>query len=245
MSPDPYQVRQYGVDSSGRPVLMNVRMKAAFDESCKRARVAPTIVQGAYMLRAGGGADQSAGTHNAGGCIDTRTWDLTWRQQRRLIRAARTVGWGVWKRDQKHGGFDEHMHWVLLGDKDATPDAQAQMTDYRNGGDGLWPLTGNDDYHWRPSPIPTFNYAKWLENQMPSVNDILSAKLNPEDKNSETVRSALNKGAAAFDAVQKLRDGSARRDQAIREALAELGNDAATKEQVTKARDQIIAVIGG
>ncbi|MGH2688373.1 MAG: hypothetical protein ACRDKW_06155, partial [Actinomycetota bacterium] len=158
---DAYEVRKYGTDSSGRDIFMNRRMKAAFDVACQKARVTPVIVQGAYMRRTGGGAGASAGTHDAGACLDTRTWDLSWWKQRRLIRAGRSVGWAVWKRSERHGGFDEHMHWVLLGDKDATDDAQWQMREYREGRDGL--ASGGRDYHWRPRPIPVFDYAEWLK----------------------------------------------------------------------------------
>lgn len=160
---DAYEVRKYGTDSSGRDILMNRRMKAAFDVACRKAGVTPTVVQGAYMARVGGGASQSAETHDQGGCIDTRTWDLSWWKQRRLIRAGRSVGWAVWKRNEKHGGFDEHMHWVLLGDQDATSDAKWQMDEYRQGRDGL--ASRGPDYHWRPKVIDGFNYAEWLKNQ--------------------------------------------------------------------------------
>jgi len=160
---DAYEVRKYGTDSSGRDILMNRRMKAAFDVACRKVGVTPTIVQGAYMRRVGGGADQSAGTHDQGGCIDTRTWDITRRQRRRLIRAGRSVGWAVWFRNERHGGFDEHCHWVLLGDTDATDDAKWQMNEYRAGRDGL--ATRGRDYHWRPRQIPLFGYAAWLKSR--------------------------------------------------------------------------------
>jgi hypothetical protein len=159
---DAYQVRKYGTDSSGRPIYLSVGLKAAFDEVCRRAKVTPTIIQGAYMAKVGGGAGASAGTHDEGACIDTRTWDLTTRQRRRLIRWGRRCGFqAVWFRNQRHGGFDEHCHWNYGGDKDATADARWQWFEYKAGRDGL--ASRGRDYHWRPDPIPTYPYAHWLD----------------------------------------------------------------------------------
>ena len=164
-------------------------------------------------------------------------------------------------------------HGIPLEKCDASPGSRG-VTWHRKGIDGNFPsglLSGRKpgDEHWSTSAgkecpfdgkiqgvvndiIPR---AKQLSqgDDMPSVNDILSAKLNPDTPaKSETVRSALNKAAEALDQVkslatdvQKLRDGSAQRDKAIRQALAELGEEGATAEQVQKAKDQIIAVIGG
>lgn len=160
--PDPYQVREHGRDSSGRPILMNNRMWAAFQAANKRSGVTPTIVQGAYMSRLGGGADASAGTHNRGGALDLRTWDLTSRQRRRWMRAAKIVGWAPWFRTAADG-FDEHMHVVLLGDQEATDDTMWQMGEYKAGRNGLT-NRNRDRTPWRPSPIPTFNYAAWFKN---------------------------------------------------------------------------------
>ena len=69
-------------------------------------------------------------THDRGGCIDTNVTELTAAQQRKVIRVARKVGWAVWIRTAPP--FDElHMHWVLLGDRDAHQDAKDQMASYK------------------------------------------------------------------------------------------------------------------
>jgi hypothetical protein len=233
-------------DSSGRPVRMNFRMKAAYDVVCERLGFKPVITQGAYMAMVpGGGAEESGGVHDAGGCIDTRTWNIDSDEERRVIRVARSVGWAVWRRDDKpaHGGFDEeHMHWVLLGDDEAVPDAQDQMAEYRANGNGL----GGPDYHWRPDPIPTFDYEADLEDQMQSVHDLLTAELNPDEAKSETVRSALNKGADALAEVRGLaesfgdfREQQRRRDQALAETIDAIAGDlkdVATKKQLDRLR---------
>lgn len=249
---DAYELVELGTDSSSRTILMNRRMKAAYDTVCERLGFEPTITQGAYMAKVGGGAPASEGYHDAGGCIDTRTWDIDSDDERRVIRVGRETGWAVWRRDIAHGGFDEeHMHWVLIGDQEAASGADLQMGQYRNGGDGM----GGSDYHWRPDPIPTFDYEAYLEDDMPSVNDLLSAKLNPNEERSETVRTALNKGADALGEVNSLsaafgdfRKHLNRRDQALAEAIDAIAvdlKDAATKKQLARVRQALAAESDG
>ncbi|MGZ4468731.1 MAG: hypothetical protein ACXVXB_09630 [Nocardioidaceae bacterium] len=141
-----------GLDSSGRRILLTRRMLAAFDAACALAGLTPVIVQGAFMAELGGGAAASDGYHDLAGCLDTRTWDLTTEQQERVLRAGRSVGWAVWRRDEEHGGMEEHHHWVLLGEPGCHPGAAAQQRAYLDGRDGL--DTAGPDYHWRPEVIP-------------------------------------------------------------------------------------------
>lgn len=195
-----------GVDPDGRTVRMTRRMKAALDVACEQSGVTPTIVQGAFMAELGGGASASAGYHDRSGCIDTRTWDLEPDDQDRLIRAARATGWAVWKRDGAHGGMDEHMHWVLLGEPDMAGGACDQERDYLAGLDGL--ASRGTDYHWRPEPITTFDYDSYLEAWMPTmkelkeelvpviVNQIMHRDLN---KDGMTVAAALRQASRADD----------------------------------------------
>ena len=146
-----------GTDSSGRPVVLTRRMLAAFDAACEQAGLRPVIIQGAFMTAHGGhGTPASAGTHDLAGCLDTRTEDLGEHEQRRVLLAARAVGWAVWKRDRDHGDFAEHHHWLLLGEPGMHPTARAQERAYLAGLDGL--DDGGPDYHWRPDPIPRFRY---------------------------------------------------------------------------------------
>jgi hypothetical protein len=159
---DAYEVVELGTDTSGRTVLVNRRMKAAYDAVRAELGFEPTILQGAYMNRVGG-ADSRSGYHDGGGCIDTRALAPDSDQERRLIRVARGVGWAVWRRDATHGGLYEHLHWVLLGDAQAAPSAIWQMAEYRAGRDGL--DTQGADYHWRPDPIPTFDYEAYLRGE--------------------------------------------------------------------------------
>ncbi|HYF71834.1 MAG TPA: hypothetical protein VD864_03380, partial [Nocardioides sp.] len=110
-------------------------------------------VQGAFMRRLGGGAAASAGYHDLGGCIDVRLWDLTPDQQTALNREVRLHGAAGWRRDQQHGGMDEHYHLVLGTDRPLAAGAEIQWDQYLAGRDGL--ATNGPDYMWRPTPLVT------------------------------------------------------------------------------------------
>lgn len=140
-----------GTDPSGRPVYMTRRMRRWWGRLCRRLGFKPTIVQGAWMVKAGGGAQASAGYHDGGGCLDVRVWDLDATQQERFIREGRKMGAAVWRRDREHGGMDPHFHLVLGCDFGLAAGAQLQWVDYIAGRDGL-DSKGND-YHWRPDPL--------------------------------------------------------------------------------------------
>lgn len=190
-----------GSDTSGRPILMTRRMRAAFDAVVAHCGIAPVIVQGAFMSDVpGGGAAASAGYHDLAGCIDTRTWNLTSDQQVALIKAARTVGWAVWKRDGLHGGMDEHMHWVLLDEPNMASGAQWQAAEYRAGRDGL--ASQGLDYHWRPDPIPGFDYDTYLEDDMPSMEE-LKEELVPAIINQLMDRRINGKGMTVAAALRQ------------------------------------------
>lgn len=200
-----------GLDTSGRRILMTARMKAAYDEVCDRSGVIPTIVQGAFMAELGGGASASAGYHDLSGCLDTRVWNLTVAEQDAVIRAGREVGWAIWLRDHRHG-MDPHMHWLLLGEPNMAAGAVWQEAEYRAGRDGL--ASRGPDYHWRPSPIPTFEFVSPQEDDM-----ALSEKLYPNREDSPTVRDAL-RAVLRFEAAEKRRAETLRKQvAAVRQAV--------------------------
>lgn len=245
---DPYLVTRIGTDTSSRPILMNQRMLAAWQATLEALDFTPTIVQGAYMARVpGGGATDSAGYHDAGGCIDTRTWDLAAEQEQRLIKAARRIGWAVWKRNQAHGGMDEHMHWVLLDDRDAASGARSQMAAYRAGQDGL--AGGGPDYHWRPDPIPVFHYQ---EDDMPTPQDLLNAEVTKNVSLKKAVRemhkdvAMLKKQFAEFRDNERTRDRERAKDTEARnqQLLAAVDaidvSDGMTKQELRSTMREVI-----
>ena len=130
-------VVRVGTDPSGRPIFMTRYQRRWWRRLCTRLGFTPTIVQGAWMAKAGGGAAASAGYHDGGGCLDLRVWDLTPVQRERVVRLARDMGAGTWLRDKAHGGMDPHIHLVLGSDSGLSAGARAQWQDYLDGLDGL------------------------------------------------------------------------------------------------------------
>lgn len=132
---------------------MSKKMRSWWRRVETRLGFKPTIVQGAFMAQAGGGAAASAGYHDGGGCLDLRVWNLTSEQQARTVRVLRSMGAAAWLRDEAHGGMSPHIHLVLGSDSDLAVGARRQWLDYLDGKDGL--ATGGPDYHWRPNPLVT------------------------------------------------------------------------------------------
>lgn len=168
---DGSEVRQRGIDSSGRPILMSDYLADWFDGYCSELGFAPTVTQGSWMSRVpGGGADDSAGFHDRGGCLDLRVWDRTDTQIRSMVGAARRGGAAAWLRNLEHGGFkDAHVHLVLGDDHDLANGAAWQWLNYTHGGDGLGDGTGKD-YHPRPKPLaikPPDHYLEGLYDMTP------------------------------------------------------------------------------
>lgn len=237
---DPYEVIRLGTDTSGRSILLNRRMAAAVDAVHSRlGGTTLTIVQGAYMARAGGGAVDSAGYHDEGGCLDWRVWDLASKglQLDQVIRALRSVGWAAWHRDQAHGGMDEHIHGVLLDDRDAASGARWQMGEYRAGRDGL--ASAGRDYHWRPRPIPTFDYQAWTS-QAGEDDMQLDEIINPgaDKKDQLSVGEALRIAAKGSARIETMLKDQARQLPAQLAAVVEADlPDGLTKEQKQQIRD--------
>lgn len=225
-----------GRDSSGRDLVMTLRMKAAFDAVVEECGFTPTIVQGAFM--AGNGAAASAGYHDKSGCIDTRTSDLSGSQHKSLIRCARIVGWAVWKRDAVHGGMDPHMHWVLLGEHNMADGARSQEADYRAGLDGL--DSKGPDYHWRPKHVTVFDYHAHLEGDMPTMKE-LKEDLVPAIVNQMMHRTINAKGMTVADALRQasMADDVRRMLDDLPNSLAKAVDDALPADQDTLTRAEV------
>lgn len=112
------------------------------------ARGSLTVVQGSYNA---GGVSASAGTHDGGGVVD-----LTAAEWQNKVHALRKVGFAAWHRppnwDGRGGG--EHIHAVLIGNRNLSPSAAAQVVQYRNRENGL--ASHGADPTWRPNPLPSF-----------------------------------------------------------------------------------------
>lgn len=183
-----FTVIKYGTDTSGRPILMTAYMARVWQQILDDPAVQPfadrlTIVQGAFMERAGGGASASAGVHDKAGCLDVRTWNLNATELEGFIRATRRHGFPFWRRDQRHG-MDPHAHGILGTDHPLDSGAAYQWRQYLDGRNGL--ANNAPDYEWRPSPLVT---------TPPEADDM---PYSPEEL-TKIVREAVAKEFAALD----------------------------------------------
>lgn len=190
-----FSVHQYGVDPNGRAILMTAYMHQWLQGVIADLGFTPTIVQGAFMSRIpGGGASESAGYHDLGGCIDFRIWDLPGNRPEQLVRVLREHGAAAWRRDQSHGGMDPHCHIVLGTDRPLAKGAGLQWLDYKDGLDGL--ASNGPDYEWRPDPLvltPPEDHVTPDDIEkvaQRTVELLLSAKVGNDDT---TLKQVLNK----------------------------------------------------
>jgi hypothetical protein len=191
-----------------------------------------TIVQGAFMVRVpGGGAKASNGYHDAGGCLDFRTWNLTTAELNAFINAWRKRGGAAWRRDKAllHGGFDPHCHVTLGSDSPLSDGAKNSWKQYQDGDNGLTGSSHGSDYERRPTPL--------VLKFDPEENDVqLSDKLGKDD-DTATVRDALRAAIHTQKAMFAFRKNIAARDAVIIDMLTELGNgldDGPSKKQIRR-----------
>lgn len=151
-----FTVAQYGVDSSGRPILMTAYMHQWWEGVVADLGLRPVITQGAWMARVpGGGAENSEGYHDGGGCLDLRVWDRSPIQRLAMVKTIRLHGAAGWRRYKSQGMEEDHLHLVLGTDDGLTAGAAAQWRDYIDGYDGLYYSDGRKrpDYEPRPDPL--------------------------------------------------------------------------------------------
>ena len=187
-------VRRRGTDTSGRAIWMSDRLAAWWDGYVDRLGFTPTIVQGAWMIKNGGGADASAGYHDRGGCLDLRTWDKTPAQQEAMVRVAREGGAGAWLRDKTaaRGGMDPHLHLVLGTDHDLAEGARHQWGEYVAGRSGL--ASRGADYHPRPKPLVTTIPTDWGDDIMATldeVREVIAAEIKRQVPTAQQVAEAV------------------------------------------------------
>lgn len=150
-----FSVHQFGTDAFGRPVLMTVFMHDWFEMYVAELGWRPQIEQGAFMSRLGGGADASDGAHDLGKCLDLETAGRTTAEIDRMVRTARILGAGAYRRDgtRLHGSMAPHMHLTLGADQPGSSMADILWSSYVGGGDGLGIQPPQPDYEWRPDPL--------------------------------------------------------------------------------------------
>lgn len=219
-----WTVRRRATDSSGRGVFASDFMWAWWLRCCDELGFTPTIVQGAWMTLAGGGANQSAGYHDGGGCFDLRIRDRSSTERGRMIHVFRSMGAAYWERYESQG-FDLHAHLCLGSDADIDDGAFQQWREYLAGGDGL---TGSaPDYHWRPDPIIT----------TPPPEDFMASSETEHKLDRIILQGAASK--ARDIAARKIARGTL---EAV-EALARGSKDPAILSRITRAKSQVLAAI--
>lgn len=139
-----------GRDSSGRPLVLDDRTLVKLRAAEAKLGHTFTVVQGSW--RGDAGADASAGTHDRGGVLDLRTWDLPAAvTPQRAVLELRRAGLVAWYRTTAQG-FDPHIHAVDRGNPDLDPSAARQVTAWEQGRNGL-ASNGPDDGPRVPIPL--------------------------------------------------------------------------------------------
>jgi hypothetical protein len=178
-----------------------------------------TIIQGSYHPTGG----PSEGTHDGGGTVDLAPFDADHK-----VHALRALGFAAWHRLPIPGLWDEHIHAVAIGDKQLSPAARAQVSDYYAHRDGL--ADNAPDPTWHPEPVPAFDFARWRKE-----NTLLKSDKRWLDKRFDTLHQQL----ATF------RENTLARDQHLArriDAISGQLSDTATREQVRRARADLAEI---
>lgn len=131
-----------GSDTSGRPLVVDDRTLAKLRLAERRLGHTFVIVQGSW--RGDSGAAASAGTHDRGGVIDLRSWDIPASIGiDRAVLELRKAGLIAWYRTSAQG-FDPHIHCIDYGNPDLAPSAANQVVAWKAGRNGL-ASAGTDD----------------------------------------------------------------------------------------------------
>lgn len=148
--PDPFEKVTYGGKLMDRKTMVGLQVAE------QRLGYTLTITQGCYNP---GDVSSSAGTHDGGGVVDLAPYEAD-----RKVRVLRDLGWAAWRRPTIPGLWPEHVHAVMIGHGRLSEAAQAQVQEYRAGGDGLAGSKPDPD-PYRPSPLPIFDYRAALRDE--------------------------------------------------------------------------------
>jgi hypothetical protein len=168
---DAYDKVKVGTYRDGSPMLLNKRTVAALDVVHEKLGYELTIVQGSYHKTTAA----SAGTHDGGGAVDLAPFEAG-----KKVHAMRAVGFAAWHRLPSQGDWPEHVHGILRGDREMSPEAAAQIVAYDNHRDGL--ADNAPDNTWHPDPKVTFDYPHYVRTHNMQLDD----DLYPADPGNDT-----------------------------------------------------------
>ncbi|MEU3052289.1 peptidoglycan-binding domain-containing protein [Streptomyces griseus] len=97
-----------------------------------------TLTQGSYNR----GVSASAGTHDGGGVVDISVSSMSAPQRKAAVQALRKAGLAAWLRVPP--AFSYHIHAVAIGDRELSPSAKSQITQWKQDRNGL--------ANWGPDP---------------------------------------------------------------------------------------------
>jgi hypothetical protein len=235
-----------GYDSSGRVLAGTRQYWQHFDRVNDAVGGMLVPVQGAFRARYGGGAADSADTHDEAGCGDVRVWNLTGDQLYTACRAGRDpqlVGGAAWFPRTTAQGFDPHIHWLLLGDSPMSTGTAWQASEYGAGRNGL-ASRGRDDF-WRPPVITDYVY---LEDDMTPDEHAELFRIGRALDDLKADEKQHAKGERDRDAAERDRDKNrfTRLVTALGQSVDQLGilinstDDAATKDELRKLKRQLM-----
>lgn len=213
-----------GRDTSGRPLVIDTRTRDKLRTAEAALGFEFTIVQGSY--RAGSGAAASAGTHDGGGVIDLRTWNLPASiSPHEAVGALRRAGFIAWYRHRGQG-FDPHIHAIDYGNPWLHHSAAAQVRMWEQGFNGLasW---GRDDHPVRniPKAVPAKRKAPKPKDWFDMASEADLRKIVREE-----IRRELNRKIK----VRKL--GGGKKGVPFRNVLARINNMLTKQEERDRGR---------
>lgn len=222
---------QRGTDSSGRPVFATRQHFQFYDRVNEHLGGKLVIVQGGWSF-----ADASAGTHSLAMCMDFRSWNLTADEIVSGLHFGRDLGGTFWPRTTGDG-FDPHIHNNLLGDSPASAAAQAQITQYKAGLNGL-ANHARDRYPYRPAVIRDYQY---IEDDMFTDADraMLKAVKDGQDSAKTRDQSERDRDKARFSRIVTKMGQQAD----LLTTLINSTSDDATKKQLQTAKRDILQAL--
>jgi hypothetical protein len=148
--PDDYTVTWVnGSQLNARTLVMLDYAQALYQAQGGTIDFRLAITQGSYNQ---GVVAASFGTHDGGGAVDLSVrhrvdWTVLTDQIDPMIRALRLAGFAAWLRDtnELYPNSPIHIHAVAVGDRDASPEARAQIDGtfgYLRGFNGLPQMNG-------------------------------------------------------------------------------------------------------